>query len=199
MGGETLSGYSKAFMPKKYIKRFMPDHARIRNHKTLNRVFGTLLHEPNLFHLNRRSVTGAFFVGLFLAFVPLPIQMLLAAGFAILLRINMPITIGLVWITNPVTLGPIFFFCYKVGTWILGTPLQKIHFELSWAWLQTELIAIWPPFLQGCLVVGLAAAITGSVTIRLLWRLHLVRHIKARRQGRREREILKVNSQDNIK
>lgn len=186
-------------MPKKFIKRYMPDHAKIRSHKTLNRVFGTLLHEPNLFHLNRRSVTGAFFVGLFLAFVPLPIQMLLAAGFAILLRINMPITIGLVWITNPLTMGPIFYFCYKVGTWILRTPLQNIAFELSWTWLQTELIAIWQPFLLGCLVVGLAAATMGAVTIRLLWRLHLIRHIKARRRRRKEREKLKAVSQDNIK
>ena len=186
-------------MPKKFIKRFMPDHTVIRNHKTLNRVFGTLLHEPNLLHLNRRSVSGAFFVGLFLAFVPLPIQMLLAAGFAILLRINMPITIGLVWITNPLTMGPIFYFCYKVGTWILSSrPLQNIHFELSWAWLQTELIAIWQPFLLGCFVTGLSAGFLGFTTIRILWRLHLVRHIKARRLRRKERDKLKVNSQDYI-
>jgi uncharacterized protein (DUF2062 family) len=186
-------------MPKKFIKRYMPDHAKIRNHKTLNRVFGTLLHDPNLFHLNRHSVTGAFFVGLFLAFVPLPIQMLLAAGFSILLRINMPITIGLVWLTNPLTMGPMFFFSYKVGTWILGTPLKKISFELSWAWLQTELLAVWQPFLLGCFVVGLTVAIIGSGTIRLVWRLHLIRHIKARRRRRLERDKLKVVSQDNIK
>jgi len=53
-------------MPKKFIKRFMPDHQQIRNHKTLNRVFGNLLHDPNLLHMNRRSVSGAFFVGLLL-------------------------------------------------------------------------------------------------------------------------------------
>ena len=186
-------------MPKKFIKRYMPDHMKIRNHKTLNRVFGTLLHDPNLFHMNRRSVTGAFFVGLFLAFVPLPIQMLLAAGLSILLRVNMPITIGLVWLTNPVTLGPVFYFCYKVGTWILDTPLQKIHFELSWTWLQTELITIWQPFLLGCFIVGLSVAVVGAGTIRLLWNLHLIRHIKARKRRRLEREKLKVVSEEHIK
>ena len=186
-------------MPKKYIKRFMPDHAVIRNHKTLNRVFGTLLHDPNLLHLNRRSVSGAFFVGLFLAFVPLPIQMILGVGLSILLRINMPITIGLVWITNPLTLAPIFYFAYKVGTWLLGTPLLEIEFALSWEWLQTELIAIWQPFLLGCFVCGLTAGTLGFTTIRILWRLHLIRYIKARRLRRREREKLKVVSQENIK
>ena len=184
----------QAFMPKKFIKRFMPDHALIRNHKTLNRVFGTLLHDPNLLHLNRRSVSGAFFVGLFLAFVPLPIQMILGVALSILLRINMPITIGLVWITNPLTLGPIFYFCYKVGTWLLGEPLLDIEFALSWEWFQTELVAIWQPFLLGCFVTGLTAGIVGFVTIRILWRLHLVSYIKARRERRRARQRSKADS-----
>lgn len=183
-----------AFMPRKFIKRFMPDHALIRNHKTLNRVFGKLLHDPNLLHMNRRSVSGAFFVGLFLAFVPLPIQMILGVGLSILLRINMLITIGLVWITNPVTMGPIFYFCYKVGTWLLGEPLLEIEFAPSWEWLQTELTVIWQPFLLGCFVTGLTAGIVGFVTIRILWRLHLVSYIKARRERRREREKLKADS-----
>jgi len=78
-------------MPKKFIKRYLPDHEKIRNHKSLNKIFGTLLHDPNLLHLNRRSVSGAMAVGLFLAFVPLPIQMGLAAGIAILIRVNLPI------------------------------------------------------------------------------------------------------------
>lgn len=185
---------TQGFMPKKFIKRFMPDHKLIRNHKTLNRVFGTLLHDPNLLHMNRRSVSGAFFVGLFLAFVPLPIQMILGVALSILLRINMPITLGLVWITNPVTMGPIFYFCYKVGTWLLGTPLLDIEFSPSWEWLQTELTVIWQPFLLGCFVTGLTAGIVGFITIRILWRLHLVSYIKTRRERRRERERLKADS-----
>jgi uncharacterized protein (DUF2062 family) len=120
--------------------------------------------------------------------------MILAVGLSILLRINMPITFGLVWITNPVTMGPIFYFCYKVGTWLLGEPLLDIEFALSWEWLQTELIAIWQPFLLGCFVTGLAAGLLGFTTIRILWRLHLVSYVKERRQRRKEREKLKVNS-----
>ncbi len=186
-------------MPKKFIKRFMPDHEVIRKHKTLNRVFGTLLHDPYLLHLNRRSVSGAFFVGLFLACVPLPIQMILGVALSILFRINLPITIGLVWITNPLTMGPIFYFCYKVGTWLLGEPLLDIEFALSWEWLQTELIAIWQPFLLGCLVTGLTAGVLGFTTIRILWRLHLVSYIKARRERRRARDKVKVKSEEYIK
>lgn len=66
-------------MPRKFIKRFMPDHDVIKRQKAL-RVFGNVLYNPNLWCLNRRSAAGAFAVGLFMAFVPLPSQMIMAAG-----------------------------------------------------------------------------------------------------------------------
>lgn len=168
-------------MPRKFIKKFLPDHDKIRNHVHLNRIFGTLLHDPNLLHLNRRSVSSAFAIGLFMAFVPVPFQMILAAAAAIIVRCNLPIAVGLVWITNPVTMPPIFYFAYKVGTWILGTPIREIQFELSLEWLGSELSAIWEPFLLGCFVCGTISAALAYGTVRLLWRLRLVSHIKARK------------------
>jgi len=162
----------------------MPDHKKIRNNKQLNKVFGTLLHDPNLLHLNRRSVSMAFFVGLFMAFVPLPTQMVMAAAIAIIVRCNLPIAVGLVWITNPVTMPPIFYFAYKVGTWILGTPESEFSFELSWEWLGTGLASIWQPFLLGCAVSGLIFGTLGYISIRLLWRLHIIQTLKERRKKR---------------
>ena len=171
-------------MPKKFIKRWMPDHEKIRSHPQLNKIFGKLLHDPNLLHLNRRSVAGAFFVGLFMAFVPLPTQMFFAAAAAIVFRVNLPISVGLVWLTNPVTMPPVFYFCYKVGAWILQTPVKKHTFELSWAWLQTELGAIWQPFLLGCFICGLISAVIGAAVIRLIWRWHVIRQWETRKQKR---------------
>lgn len=171
-------------MPKKFIKRYMPDHEKIRNNKQLNKVFGTLLHDPNLLHLNRRSVSMAFFVGLFMAFVPLPTQMIMAAAVAIYIRCNLPISVGLVWITNPVTMPPIFYFAYKVGTWVLGTPVREFTFDLSWEWLGSELAAIWEPFLLGCTISGLFFGILGYAITRLLWRFHIINMIKERKKKR---------------
>jgi len=173
-------------MLKNLIKRYMPDHEKIRNNKQLNKVFGTLLHDPNLLHLNRRSVSSAFFVGLFMAFVPLPTQMVMAAAIAIIVRCNLPIAIGLVWITNPITMPPIFYFAYKVGATILNTPHRQFSFDLSWEWLGSELAAIWEPFLLGCAVSGLVAGTLGYISIRLLWRLHIISTIKERKLKRQK-------------
>jgi uncharacterized protein (DUF2062 family) len=173
-------------VPKRFIKRYLPDHHKIRNHKNL-RFFGQLLHDPNLWHLNRRSVSGAFSVGLFSAFVPVPFQMVLGAAGAILWRVNLPISVGLVWLTNPVTMPPVFYFCYKLGTWILRTPLHTgITFELSIRWIMVELATIWQPFLLGCFVMGTLSAVVGNVVIRLLWRLHIARYLKRKRQKRQQ-------------
>ncbi len=177
-------------MPKKLIKRIMPDHRVIRDHKHL-RFFGPLLKDPNLFHFNRRSASGAFAVGLFMAFVPLPSQMILAAAAAILFRVNLPISVVLVWITNPITIPPMFYFAYLVGTWIMGEPvhMEQSAFQLSYEWIKHELAAIWQPFLLGCFVTGSISALLGYSTVRGLWRLHLVRHYqerKARRAARKE-------------
>jgi len=175
-------------MPKKFIKRLMPDHRMIREHKYL-RIFGTLLHDPNLFHFNRKSASGAFGVGLFWAFIPIPFQMLPAALCAIIFRVNLPLSVALVWLTNPITMPPIFYFCYKVGTWILGVEPQAIHFQVSYEWLMTEMARVWEPFLLGSLICATLAAVLGNAVIRGLWRLHLVQYLKHKK---RERELRQV-------
>jgi len=167
-------------MPRKLIKRYLPDHSKFREHKNL-KLFGNLLHDPNIWHLNRRSVSGAFFIGLFCAWIPVPFQMVIAAAAAILVRVNLPISVVLVWVTNPLTMPPMFYFAYKVGGWILGTPAHKFNFELSLNWLMGELGHIWQPFLLGCFIVGIISAVGGYLAVQGFWRFHIFQYLKKRR------------------
>jgi len=174
-------------MPRRYIKRLFPNFDKIRNNQQLQ-FLGPLLQDPNLLHLNRRSVSGAFAVGLFIAWIPIPFQMVLAAVTAIFTRVNLPISVALVWVSNPLTMPPLYYFAYKVGTWVLGVKPQPIHFELSTAWLTQSLGAIWQPFLLGCFIVGTISAACGILTIRGLWRLHVVQSWKDRKARRIQRK-----------
>jgi uncharacterized protein (DUF2062 family) len=81
-------------MPRHLIKRYTPDPAVLKEHKHL-RHLGSLLHDENLWHLNRRSVSGGVAAGLFWAMIPMPMQMLAAAFSAVVLRINLPISVAL--------------------------------------------------------------------------------------------------------
>lgn len=166
-------------MPKKMIKRIMPDHQSVKENKCL-KIFGSLLHDGNLWHLNRHSVAKAFAVGLFVAFMPIPFQMVLSAAIAIIVHANLPLSIALVWLTNPFTMPFIFYACYVVGTLVLSVPEQEFAFEASWQWVLDSLSTIGPAFLVGCGVLGVIFAIIGYFGIHALWRYQSVKAWKNR-------------------
>ncbi len=161
-------------MPRRMIKRYLPDHAKVRHHKHLQ-FLGDRLHDPNLWHLNRRSVAGAMGMGVFVAFIPVPMQMVIAAIAAVWLRVNLPLAVAMVWITNPFTIPPILFFTYKVGAWLLNYPPAHFQLELSLEWLLSGTSYVWRPLLAGSLLVGTALGIIVYIAVRLAWRLHIVR------------------------
>ena len=159
----------------------MPDHQSIKDNKYL-KIFGNLLHNPHLWHMNRHSVAKAFAIGLFFAFIPVPFQMILAAGVAILMHANLPLSIALVWLTNPLTMPAIFYACYIVGTWILGRPERHFIFEANWQWVVDSISTIGPSFLLGCGVLAALFSIIGYVGIQALWRFSVVKAWQKRRE-----------------
>jgi len=175
-------------MPRKILKRFMPDHKTMREHPHLKK-FGQRLTEPKLWHLNRRSVALGLALGLFIAFMPILGQMFVAAALAIIIRVNLPVAVMAVWISNPLTIAPLYFFTYKVGSWILQLPVEQHAFTLSWEWFTHEFLLIWQPFLLGSIVCGIIAALLGILSTRLVWRLIVIRnwlkrkHCKPKNKG----------------
>ena len=145
------------------------------------KLLGPRLQESGLWHINRKSCSSGVAVGVFCAFVPIPFQMLLAAIASILLRSNILVAVPMVWISNPITMPPMFYFCYLVGAQILNSNIEVFAFELSFTWLLTGLLEIWQPFLLGCLVVGFVTSALSFILIRVLWRLHILTHIKNRK------------------
>ena len=177
----NLNTNSNEYMPKKLIKRLMPNSQSIKNNKHL-KIFGDLLHNPHLWHMNRHSVAKAFAVGLFFAFMPVPFQMILAAGTAILINANLPLSIALVWLTNPLTMPAIFYACYAVGTWLINAPVQEIVFEANWQWVLDSVSTIGPAFLLGCGVLAVIFSMLGYCTIKGLWRYSVIKAWKSRRK-----------------
>ena len=174
-------------MAPDWLQKYLPSREAIRRQSSLGPVRHLLL-EPALWRLHQRSVGGAFFIGLFCAFLPLPLgQTLLAGLLAVVSRCNVPIALGLTWITNPLTAGPIFIFAYKLGGWLLGVDAGDEPFELSWQWLGEKFKLVWWPLLLGSLVCACVSGLAGLVVSRQLWRLHLLRRLQERRAARRAR------------
>lgn len=170
-------------MARKLLKRLTPSAEFVKNHPSLRR-FAHWLHEPNLWHLNRYSASVAAFIGLFCAFIPLPTQTLIALAFAIWWRANLPISVALVWLTNPITSPPMFYATYKLGNFLLQREPYNLQFEASLAWLGSELGRIWAPLLVGSLTAGLAMGLLGAAAVRVLWRVQVGMRWAARRKER---------------
>ncbi|WP_456379871.1 DUF2062 domain-containing protein [Thiolapillus sp.] len=170
-------------MPRHIFKQYTPDPKKLRKHKHM-RIFGGYLLDQNLWHLNRRSVSGAFAVGLFWAMIPMPLQMIAAAATAILARVNLPVSVALVWLTNPFTIPPIFYFNYRVGAWLLPHQQPLRDAEMSLEWFTQSMGEIWQPLFLGSIVVGILLAAAGYTVMRIYWRWHVISRHKKRQQAR---------------
>ena len=161
-------------MRYKILTWLVRQYSEVHEHKSLG-IFGRLLDDPYLFHLNERSVPGAFAVGLFCAWIPLPSQMIIAAALAIIFRVNVPLSVIL-------------------GTWVTGEPPQSFEFQLSIDWLMKELSVIGGPLLIGCAILAISSSAVGYLVMRSFWNQRLSRflHLKVERHQReRKRRILK--------
>ena len=170
-------------MAKKLIQRYLPEPSTIKEHRYL-RFLGSALGNPNLWQLNRRSAAAAFFVGIFAAFIPIPFQMVAAACLAITFRCNLPLAVALVWITNPVTMPAIFYFTYKIGCFILHTPVSDASTDLTVQGLGAELVRVWKPLYVGSLVSGLVLGFISYLLIRALWRWNVISNWRQRNKRR---------------
>lgn len=129
-------------------------------------------------------------IGMFVTFTPtIGFQMGLVVFFAWMLRANKVVGVPLVWISNPATLVPIYWFCYKVGATVIRSEAVNAQWWRGWAhppaaWMPkvefywTRFIAIaWPLWVGGC-VVGLVTGYPSYLSV-----YYVVRRYRMRRWG----------------
>lgn len=171
-------------MPRRFFRQFALKRNEVSTRWYIA-PFRHVLSDPRLFHVSRRSVVPAVAIGFFCAWFPIPGQMLIATLAAIIFRANIPLAALATFISNPVTIGPLFYLAYRVGAAILQTPSVPFEFEMSWQWLTQKMQEIDEPLFLGCFVLGSATAAIAYVGLNLIWRMSVVASIKARRLRRR--------------
>lgn len=113
-------------MAKKQLKNLLPTPEKILASRTL-KLFAPHLTDARLWQFNRHSLNKAVYIGVLCAFFPLPGQMLLALIGALIFRANVPMALGLTWITNPLTTLPVFYAGYYVGAKLLDVPMISLR------------------------------------------------------------------------
>jgi uncharacterized protein (DUF2062 family) len=103
--------------------------------------------------------------------------MLPAAACAALLRVNLPLSLALTWVANPLTMPLVFYLNYRLGTWLLHASPEAPDPEWNWDWdwVVIRLAAVWQPLLLDSLAAATVVATLGYVGMRAYWRLRAAR------------------------
>ena len=152
--------------------------------------FRPWLGHPNLWHLNRRSVSGAVAIGLFSGLVPGPLQMLTALLLAVPLRKNIPVALVTTLYTNPFTIVPLYVLAYAYGQLLIPGERAALiaPFEMDWSNIGESLQGLWrwmlalgKPLAIGLVALASTLALIGYVVVQIAWRAHVVSAWRARR------------------
>lgn len=168
-------------MPRRFFRRFALKRQHFHGHWYLE-PFAHLLHDQRLWGVRRRTIVPAFALGLFVAFLPFPGHVLIAALAALALRINIPVAALSTFVSNPLTIGPMLFVSYRLGRRLLGLEPRPVSFELSLDWVTDTFVNIWQPMMLGSVLLGALAAVVGYIALDLLWRASIADYLAARRK-----------------
>ena len=170
------------------LKKYLPTSEQIAQIRVLSSLRHLLL-EPNLWHMNRYSLSFGFLIGGFCCFLPIFFQTVPCVLLCVWIRCNVPLAVLVVWISNPITTGPMMYFAYRVGLRILGTEQEIALLNPSLGWFIDQLSIIWQPLLVGSLACGFAFGMAGFIVIRLYYRWRIARY-KLRKVNARRRSKL---------
>lgn len=138
--------------------KFLKIGRKIKQSVFLNKNFPDFKN-PIYWKGDRKSFAKAGFIGCFFMMLPVPFQMLLSSVAAYYLKGNIPLATALAWITNPLTMIPIWWSGYNFGTWLLGTSsldsITQGFQPFSYEWFSLVFPSLWVPLYLGNLLIGI--------------------------------------------
>jgi uncharacterized protein (DUF2062 family) len=167
-----------------WLKRITSDRHTLEKLWCL-KPFKALVLDRRYWTFHRHSVTRAFALGLFIAFIPptplLPVHLVTCAILGVLFRLNLPVLFATVFVSNPFTWLPQVAGSIWVGAKLMGMDLIPFLHELHHRHLWAQVKQLWTPLLLGALVLGLVAAGAGYVLAQCIWRARALYRLRRRR------------------
>lgn len=190
-------------MRRSRIFKYLPSAEAIRKSRVL-KPFGRHLQHHFLWQFNRQSVAGGAAVGVFFGILMPFAQILVAALFAVVLRVNLPVAAFATLVSNPLTFAPMYYLAFRIGNFFVAdTPLDdgiradenidsRIDEKVGTLLAQQTEVSGWfdnllgwaggigPSLIAGLLVLALISAVISYLSISGVWRLHALRRWRRR-------------------
>ena len=158
-----------------WLKGHIPTRETVHRYRLL-KPFAAHLTHSSLWRMTRRSVPRGVALGLFVAVIIPVMHTAIAALLAIPARANVAVAAVFTLVVNPLTIPPIYYAAYRIGSWELHHegPLvnpgaaERFSSELSrllfWIHQASGPIAI------GVLTIAVVSAVIGYLGAALVWR-----------------------------
>jgi len=122
---------------------------------------------------NRRMISRAVLLGLFIAFIPMPMQMAAVLAFVPFFKFNVPIALSMCWLSNPFTMPPMYYMEYLTGSFFLGMKASPV--EMTLTWFSDNIDKIFIPLYTGTLFYSIFGSLLGYWLVNYFWKLSVDR------------------------
>jgi len=155
---------------------------KISEHKKLHDFIEKYKIPKEYLSTNRKMVSKAILIGLFIAFIPMPMQMLAVLAFIPFVKFNVPIALAMCWVSNPLTMPLIYYVEYLTGSFILGTEVAPVQMTLEW--FSKNLDDIFIPLYFGTFLYSLVISLSAYWLVNHFWRKSVDKNRKIHRSER---------------
>jgi uncharacterized protein (DUF2062 family) len=170
-------------MRRSRFHKYIPTSETLRSNRFL-KPFSRYLDRHFLWQFNRRGVAGGLAVGLFVGILIPFAQILFGAIGAIVLRVNLPVAAFATFATNPLTVPPLYYAAYRLGTALTGNgdagPTMQMagkiareqgHISSWFANMLEWLHNVGPQLMIGLAAIATVSALVAYVLVNLVWYL----------------------------
>jgi len=131
---------------------------------------------------NRKMVSKAVLVGMFIAFIPMPMQMLLVIAMMPFFKFNVPIALAMCWLSNPFTMPPMYYMEYLTGSFFLGS--KPLEVEMTVEWFSNNIDAIFIDLYTGAFFYSVVGSLSAYFLVNYIWKGSVERDKKLHRNDR---------------
>ena len=128
---------------KKRLRRWFPTAQTLEQMRGFAWLGHYLRLHPRLWVLHRRGVALGVALGVGIGVFPLPLQMPAAMLVAVLLRANVAAAAAATWLTNPLTMAPIWGLSAYLGSFVVPrqVAIKSSEVTTQWTWSSPQ---TWP-------------------------------------------------------
>ena len=152
------------------------------SHKKLRDFIKKYKIRPEYLSTNRKMISRGVLIGLFIAFIPMPMQMAAVLLFVPFVRFNVPIALAMCWLSNPITMPPMYYMEYLTGSFLLGIQPQPVQMTLEW--FKDNMGNIFIPLYFGTAMYSIFGSLSAYFLVNYLWKLSVKRDRKLDRKER---------------